>query len=142
MFVLVRVLALIALAVIGFIGYGHLLELLARLLPPGQGLDSVIAVFVLQGFLAALVVGGLMSYPIAWLSGRYSAWAALAASAPVLVLQGPSLFDPTLHGFTTVVMAYELFSYVTLLVAGSWLAHNHLRKRNGLSRRRGDDPLH
>ncbi len=126
MLVLVRVALLIVLAVIGFIGYGYLLEYLPVLFPRAQGLSSVVALLLLQGFLAALVVGGVMSYPIAWLAGRYSLWAALAAATPVLVFRVPSLFDTTLYGFTTIIMVYELFAYVTLLVAGTWLAHRRL----------------
>ncbi|WP_322520712.1 hypothetical protein SR882_07900 [Guyparkeria halophila] len=120
---------LIVLALIGFIAYGYLLELLPNLFPPGQDLRSAIALLVLQGFLAALVVGGLMSYPIAWLTGRYAFWAALAVASPVLVFRGPALFDTTLHGITTVIVVYEIFAYVALLVVGAWLAHNSLSKR-------------
>ena len=134
MFVLVRVVLLVALATAGFVAYGYLLALLATLLPQGENLQSAVALLLLQGFLAALLVGGAMSYPIAWLAGRYALWAALAAAVPVLVFRLPSLFDPTVHGIITAISLYEVFAYVTLLVVGTWSVHGRLGEA-------GSDPV-
>ncbi|WP_410473924.1 hypothetical protein [Guyparkeria sp. TX1] len=128
-FIVVRVVLLIALAVVGFILYGHVLSLMASLLPQGLDLQSVVGLLLLQGFLAALVVGSSMSYPIAWLAGRHALWAAVAAVLPVLVFRVPSLFDTTVHGITTVIMVYEVFAYVTLLGVGTLLVHRRLSAR-------------
>ena len=129
--VLVRVVLLVCLIVAGFVGYGHLLDYLFGLsFPPGAlSRELAFGMLMAQGFVAAMVVGGLMSYPLAWLAGRYAVWAAIAATAPVLAFRIPPFFEGTSSAASLAIQTYEIAAYVTLLVVGTWLARRRLLAR-------------
>lgn len=111
----------------GFAFYGNVLDFFAsRLpLPKTHSLSLFFGTLIAQGFLAAAATAVLFCYPLAYVYRKWAAAVALAMAVPVLAIAMPELMHLR-HPFAVVISAYDNLAYVTLLTAGSWLAHGHL----------------
>ncbi len=129
----IRLILLILFPFVGFFVYTHALAYLSEIIvSPNQSL--IYGAIILQGFLAATLVSALLSYPLAKVFHRYSCYAALAISLPVVLLRAPEILDLSRHDLALLISAYEVLAYALLLVLGAWLAHKHLSPNTALQR--------
>ncbi|RTL25514.1 MAG: hypothetical protein EKK49_19820 [Rhodocyclaceae bacterium] len=106
----------------GFIGYGQALELARWLMPVTPGSPLTPAILMSQGFLAATLLAALACYPLAWLYGKRAVAVSGLMTLPVLAVRVPGSLAPGKHALAIFLSAWEMLSFVVLLVGGTWLA--------------------
>ena len=114
----------------GFITYAFSLEFFSAVIPIPEERSLIFSALIAHGFLAAAVVSGVFSYPIAIFYRKAAVAVALLISVPVSVLLLPELSDFSRHPYTIIISGYHIFAYLVLLVAGVWLAHAHVMGSN------------
>lgn len=111
----------------GFIAYDGMLALVTLLMPIPQGNPLEIAILISRGFLAATLLAALAARPLGWLYGPRAVPVAGLMTLPVLVQHMPALLETGRSALSIFLSAWEMLSFVVLLVGGTWLAQ-HLRK--------------
>lgn len=106
----------------GVIGYGQALTLAHWLMPVTPGSPLTPAILMSQGFLAATLLAALACYPLAWLYGKRAVAAAGLMTLPVLALRVPDNISPGRPALAIFLSAWEMLSFVVLLVGATWLA--------------------
>lgn len=111
----------------GFIGYGKALQLAGWLMPVTPASPLTPAILISQGFLAATLLAALACYPLARLYGRRAVAVAGLMTLPVLAMRVPGSLAPGQHAQAIFLSAWEMLSFVTLLVGGTWLAQRSVK---------------
>jgi hypothetical protein len=119
-----------ALIFIAFIAPGEVITLLAHLLRfPAHGV-ALYLMEMARGFCTAAVLSALFCYPVALLYQRSGVVMALAMVLPTSYLYLVNALSPAVPWTASAVAFYDLFAYLTLLVFGTWLAHQQLQRSN------------
>lgn len=106
----------------GFIAYDRMLALVILLMPIPQGSPLEIAILMSRGFLAATLLAALAARPLGWLYGPRAVPMAALITLPVLVQRMPALLDTGRSTLAIFLSAWEILSFITLLVGATWLA--------------------
>lgn len=106
--------------------YGYGLEFFAIIIPIPEERSFVFSALLAQGFLAAALVSGIFSYPLAHIYRKNAVAVALVMSIPVLVLRLPELLNFSRHPYSIAISGYEIIAYSVLMVVGVWQSYNHI----------------
>ncbi len=121
-----RVVLLPAVMLGGFILYGQSIGLADVLMPVPEDRRLVLPILISQGFLAATLSAAAACFPLAWLYGRAAPGVAALATLPVLYTTLPDALQAGRHPVSISIHAFELASFVILLVGATWLASRRL----------------
>lgn len=130
-----RLLVLPVFAWAGFVAYGYSLNLISEVIAIPKDRSLIYGVLLAQEFLSAASISILLCYPLAFIYRKSAATAAFAVSLPVLVLTLPDLMDFDRRPTALAISAYGVLAYTVLLVAGTWLAQEHLARANIATKR-------
>lgn len=124
-----RVVLLPAVMLAGFILYGQSIGLADVLMPIPEDHRLALPILISQGFLAATLSAAVACFPLAWLYGRAAPGVAVLITLPVLYIVSPARLAQALRPEALFIHAFELASFVILLVGATWLANRHLTGR-------------
>lgn len=128
-----RIVLLPAVMLAGFILYGQSIGLADILMPVASDHRLALPMLISQGFLAATLSAAVACFPLAWLYRRAAPGVAVLITLPVLYVAGPNPLRQDLRFATTSIHAFELASFVILLVGATWLASRRLTGRRNSS---------
>lgn len=119
-----------ALIFLAFVASGAVITLVAHILRfPAHGV-ALYLMEVARGFCTAAILAALFCYPVALLYQRSGVVMALAMVLPTSYIYVAGALSPSVRWTASAVAFYDLFAYATLLVSGTWLAHEHLQRSN------------
>ena len=121
-----RVVLLPAVMLAGFILYGQAIGLADVLMPVPDDRRLALPIRISQGFLAATLSAAVACFPLAWLYGRAAPGVAALATLPGLYTPLPDALQAGRHPVSISIHAFELASFVILLVGATWLASRRL----------------
>lgn len=124
-----RIVLLPAVMLAGFILYGQSIGLADILMPVASDHRLALPILISQGFLAATLNAAVACFPLAWLYGRAAPGVAVLITLPVLYIVSPARLAQALRPEALLIHAFELASFVILLVGATWLAHRYLTAR-------------
>ena len=118
---------------VSFVAYGQLLSLLAEIFPIPEdksNLSYVLMMVSLPSFLASVTVSSFVAYFLAFVFKQKATLVSVLVPLPVLFFSLPEFSDFQSPSTGTLVVMYEVFTYSTLIIAGTWLAHRQLAGSN------------
>lgn len=127
-----RLLALIALAILAFAANAYAQQYWAGLLFP-RVTPRPYTEMLSAALVGALVAAAIVAIPLAKVFARRACLAALVVPFPVLALKGPEVVSATgPYREAILVMAWvEMVSYTFAIVFGTWLISRSMRNRAG-----------
>jgi hypothetical protein len=119
-----------ALIFLSFIAFGKVLTVVAHLIRFRAHGIAFYFMYITQAYCTAALLAVLFCYPVALLYQRSGIVMASAMALPASCFYLANALSPSVPGSAAVITLYSLFAYVTLLVYGTWLAHEHLQRSN------------
>ncbi len=120
-------------AYICLVEYGYLIEFLSKAIRVTNGRDNpelLIGSFILQAFIASLIIAVSFAYVLVHLYEKFAPIAALIISIPVLYFMSPDISDFQHVKLNTKIEVAETLIFALLMIGCSWWVHKLNIKKN------------